>query len=474
VKFLLMAAALAGQTAMRLQTPPDGWAMAAQRQGRRLQSAPLGSARLAPDLMDMGFSEGSSSKRRPLAALDSSSWDWAEVEERATTPTLSDRRLVPLSQNSPTGRKAGQQGHSIAELGSRSYVQPLGKSPSADSFLHCRSISSPSRKQAEPMSRSSPEMDLKVTAKESILWLDELPKQERGPALAEMKQWVKSQGLDWELWWQYCQRARKEAAEGSPKRQAMKVASGPTFLGHPSGKASTQSMFNPVPAQMKSYNNQMKMRPNISRAQVQAGMTKQAIPAPQTESRPATSEGWQQVATEAMFWLQQKNNAERPAAMNEMRQWVIQSGLNWDNWWGYCRSLQDGKKTVDRRGITAPAGWSHEVSEDGSAPAVIATAIDEETPASDCSPLQNNRRGAFFVDAETIGEVRKEYEETEKDKRRKIKAEKKAREAAFQAAAEEWAAEEKIRKEIDDNWRSAIRQYSDEILQPAKKAINEE
>jgi len=439
--------------------------------GQQVQDHPV-SAKSTPDLMDRSFSDGSLSLRR-----------------------LASSRLVPVNQNSPTHRKAGQQGYSVAELGSRSYAQALGTS--ASSFLprvdlspqRSRSGAALTQSQASlheelylgtlpklsshSLSGSSPGADLKTKARDSILWLDKLPQQERGAAMAEMKKWVKSSGLDWDLWWQYCQRARKDAAEVSPKHQTMR-RTGPISFGRPSGMASTQSMFNPVPAQMSAYNGHMKSRPTVAMRQtmqVQATTRKQVMPALRTDSQPTSSEGWHQFASEAMLWLQQKSNAERPVAMNEMRQWVTQSGLNWDSWWGYCSRLQDAKKkeVLEREVTPAPAGWSQDVYEDASAPGDTAMANGEETPAS---PTDDNRATGFFAHRKGVTQVQREKAEHDREKRKKIKAEKEAREEAFRAKAEEWAAEEKIQNEVDDHWRSAIRQYSQTVIGPAKKVID--
>jgi len=329
---------------------------------------------------------------------------------------------------------------------------------------------------AAPSSPSA-DMDLKALAKESILWLDDLPKQERISGMAEMKQWVKSSGLNWDLWWQYCQRARQEA----PKRQASPQA-GPTFLGHGSFKPRVLNpapQFNPVPAQMKAYHDQMRSRPNVSKAQAQAIMNQhETAPRPHAEQRPSTDEEWHQLAVEALDWLGQKTKDERPAAMSQMRSWVVSTGLNWDSWWGYCRRIQEAKKKAAlERQMTNEADKMFDNSQPDSPASPtegLPPLVPPDTPVAEpISPVNqelheigNFRRGAVAVDAEALAQAEKEAIAEEKAMKRKRLEERKARDDAMRAQYEEWEATsaERLNKEYCERWKQANRSYTHELL----------
>lgn len=330
-------------------------------------------------------------------------------------------------------------------------------------------------------SEESQDIDLKALARESIMWLDELPKQERTSAMVEMRQWVKNSGIEWDLWWQYCLRSRQETRQVS---QTQQMVMGPTFLGPNSSRPRVVApQFNPVPPQMKAYNTQVaKGRPNVSRQQLHRSRSQPAAPQI-TEKRPSSEDGWKALAMEALAWMSTKTKQERPAAMAQMRQWIIQSGLNWDAWWTYCRRLQDQVKqeellrpwsTDTPAGGTSPAGWLPQLQEDtphGVSRSMTAPAAAPPTPSSPTGEehFGEERRGAVLVDGEALEKAEKEAEEEGRAARRAKKAERQAREEARIAQAAQWEADsaKSLAKEYHEGWKNAVRSYTAEMFAPA-------
>merc|ERR1719321_1770282 len=109
--------------------------------------------------------------------------------------------------------------------------------------------------------------------------------------MAEMKQWVREERLNWDMWWQYCLHARHQAADSGSRS--------PTNMKNPMGKPRA------VPLQMKSH---QKVRPQpqpqvISKAQSQAlANLAMASIREQGERRPQSDEEWYQLAIEALEW----------------------------------------------------------------------------------------------------------------------------------------------------------------------------
>lgn len=504
---------------MRTIGTTDGWPTPPGSRGGQL----LGNAFSAPELNPL---TGSSLIRRPdglfsltdsqggtfisngspisrAMTADGAYRHWSDQEDyqpiRPLTTSLAVRRLVPAMTNSPS-RKVGLHDlsasehaclSSVPEVGSRSLMgRPLAVQASPDRYLVCRSVSSPSSRkqrgepsaakqapqkayltqmqaavQQELLSQTSSEMDFQALAKESILWLDELPKQERISAMAEMKQWVKSSGLNWDLWWQYCQRARQEAA----RPQA--GLTGPTFLGRPSGRPRelTQPEFNSVPPQMRAYHDRIKSRSNISRAQAHAVMNQQAAAQqPPGTSRPTSDEEWYHLATEALDWLGQKTKDERPAAMSQMRQWVVESGLNWDAWWGYCRRMQEFKKraALERENPAMLFETDEQV--------VQTRDLPQDTPTSEASRPKSpeedfhgrERRRAMTLPDDQLREAEKDEKDLEAEAKKERIRERKAREEARLAQNEIWEAQsqEKMLQEYNQQWKERIRSYTHEVL----------
>jgi hypothetical protein len=222
--------------------------------------------------------------------------------------------------------------------------------------------------QEELMSQTFQHTDLATLAKESILWVDELPKQHRISAMAEMKQWVRSEGLNWDLWWQYCQHARQEVAQIHPARQSaqpfwlppegdqrLPSQAQPTWLAGQTSQSHSgvrrvmsQPHLGLAPKRQQAYNAQVKARPNTSKAQ-SAALVNQYMMAEHLRlgemARPSTTEEWHRLAVEAVEWLDQKPKEEQAAALSQMRQWAIQMGLAWDQWWTFCRRFRDANDT---------------------------------------------------------------------------------------------------------------------------------
>jgi len=251
-----------------------------------------------------------------------------------------------------------------------------------------------------------------------------------------------------------------------------------------------EPMFNPVPAQMKAYNTQMRSRPKFTKAQLMIARRDARI-LTQADRRPHTDEGWHQIAVEANTWLHQTSPEDRPAAMNEMRQWVIQTGLNWDLWWGYCCRLNDAcpQQSLDRQRVPelkaqleTPAGWAKNVREDAPAP----EAPSEEAVSSEplCSKTwQSNSFGGDrratapsqhlpeAITMKTTNGCRSTITEgmggaltDQKQRWQKILAEKKVREENWRVQAEEWAAKDKDFAERHESWKQNVRQYTTEVL----------
>lgn len=386
--------------------------------------------------------------------------------------TLAVRRLVPRSSESPasgSSRIAGPAGFSVAELG-RSFVdKPMAQKSSPDHYLTVRSVSSPStRRQAGaralPQGRprmAAPEVqalvqedprtrqddtDWRALAEESMRWIETKPKQEQIAALAEMKEWVKSSGLNWDLWWQYCQHFRSTHG----------------VMDVPKSPRSKEKLYT-------------RGRPKISEAQVHA---QAQLPSPQGEMRPHTDEEWHRLAMEAVLWMQETSQEERKAAMGQMKQWVVAAGLNWDAWWTYCKKLQLARKRgenlspLQRLGheesFPQPAGWQSAPLRQESSPDASPSAggqspqtMDSSQPSlgrdkSSGTVFAEERRAAFAGDPEALAK----FDEEEKVRKKKQKEMKQARHEAAILAAQEW--EQKtvgFQKECQSHWKDATRAY---------------
>lgn len=293
---------------------------------------------------------------------------------------------------------------SPAEL-STAQLGTLGTSEQhADVFLQqTRPKSAPTMPREELVSHTRPAMDLKAVAKESMLWLDELPDQERTAAMVSMQGWVNSQGLDWDLW---CE-------------QSNHAMTGPPCQSNSLG--ATEPVFNPVPSLMQAYNTQIKSRPGTTSArELDLRLSGQN-----------TDEEWHQLALEAVMWLQSMTKQDRPAAMEEMRRWVMQSGLSWDGWWGYCCYLQDGADAIG-----------------------IAKGQAARRPGS--QGKQRSFRGIYGNEAAI----------DENARRRRLDAEKKARDDLYRAQAEVWESKqrERVFVECHNTWKTSVREYAKEVL----------
>jgi len=311
--------------------------------------------------------------------------------------TLAVRRLMPAKPGTPlTKNPMSKKGISLVELGAQLVIQPERTKQKSTGNVPKRVLAPPSP-VSSPMSRSplsrsdsrgslqgesigpkrgsTPKLavapsglpvaiseedpgtkeDFQALAKESILWLDALPKLEKMQAMAEMQQWVKASGLNWDVWWQWCVRAQQESTSRSPKNKAA-YARGAAMFSDPAKKPSRamtaphQPQFDPVPPAMKAYQSQMRSKPNIARAQARSVHNQNQEIAVQLEAkRPTTDQEWHQMAVEALHWLGQTPEKQRPAAMAHMRSWVIQAGIRWDGWWEYLRKIEEANQRWQRQ-----------------------------------------------------------------------------------------------------------------------------
>merc|ERR1719183_2108168 len=84
--------------------------------------------------------------------------------------------------------------------------------------------------------------------------------------MIDLRQWVKSAGLHWSLWWQCCQ----EYCPNWAGLDAAEVLGGPRFLGHPSGKPRAPTRphppFNSVPPLLSAFHGHIKSRVELQKA----------------------------------------------------------------------------------------------------------------------------------------------------------------------------------------------------------------
>lgn len=423
--------------------------------------------------------------------------DYFRSQMQVSTPlspksqTLAVRRLVP------TGAPPGARMHSMGttqnkefiaglqSTGSRSFVErPLAMSDSLvwrglrGPFIESPSSSSPQRGKTprffvergihfdSPVHEQVPH-NWKALAKESVEWLDGMPKESKGAAIAEIRQWVHSIGLHWDVWILYCNSIRPNAMDGSPKQMSAKAIitmSGPSFLGRLAASPHLNSVSEPA----SPYSAQM--RPRIAQAQVQAmneypdirpsiewvgtndPYTKPAQSMRSQASTPATSQvtgsstvpaavphqsndKWLPMVNDALRWLQQKTSEEQPAALLQMREWVQHTGMHWDSWWQYCQSVQKS----NNRAALRPRGGS------------------DEKPTS--PGLE--RRAALSVDPDILEEVKDGQElETffEKDEFKEQRAKKLAskKRAGWQVIEEE---KRQLEHHEHEQWKQGVKSY---------------
>jgi hypothetical protein len=327
-------------------------------------------------------------------------------------------------------------------------------------------------KVQEDVMASYPDIDWKGLARESLIWLDELPQAERSAAGMDLKEWVESAGLNWDLWWQYCRQQMhptpcdgdglpKRPGDGSPKRQ-VPTAGGPVFLGHSKGvpRELAQPEFKIVPPALQAYNAQLRERARglfegIRGTSSLPKAGKPAAAAPRLMERPIAEDQWLSMAIDALIWLSGKAKEERPMAMAEMRQWVIESGLDWDQWWAYCRSVRGARKKHRMSQMNLPKG---------------------QTKPEEDSLREFSHRRAVTLDHSEMDRRKVEAEHKERALRRQKTLERKAKEEARLAQHAQWEQEsnQKLAEEYREAWKKSSREYSSTLFASERAKLSAE
>lgn len=445
--------------------------------------------------------------------------------------SLRVRRLVPAKGGRRHRRATFETGFSITELQGRSHMvgaqttdlvevafqsfthKPLAHHDSRISLMQGLSGPSSSKQQSDT---SSSERDVKsqnahaqeewkVMAGEAVAWLGRMPQEEHPAAMAEMKEWVQLHGYSWDLWQRYCQALRQNLGLSGKPRLA------------------SDAHFNVVPPSMSSYNAQSRSRQNISKAQVQAmseypsqltrldpgylsqltsamgehhsqfftsakvrdtTMSQQASPGSleSIQGRPQTEEEWLKLVSGALGWLEHQAPEDRESALCKIHEWVTNSGINWDTWWDYCKSVQQARNRAAAQKFQKCGIGRHQPLETHYTPSRDQVAVELPTAASSCcspgdSPtVKRSRRHCISVDQNTRLKAEAEMhengeslkEDDDKERRRKRVAEEKAKEKKERQMAAAWEApsHEKLFSECQKEWKQASRSYSDKLFHP--------
>jgi hypothetical protein len=154
--------------------------------------------------------------------------------------------------------------------------------------------------------------------------------------------------------------------------------------------------------------------------------------------------------------------------MSQMRQWVVQMGISWDAWWGYCRQIQDAARAQEELQEIATPSQDPVTPSSPMEPKKMLFPADQEANEGGMERpgtggMERPGTGSSLL---STAERQKEAIEAEKALKKKRLEERKALDARRreQYAMWEQESEENVRKEMHANWKDSIRSYTYEMF----------